>query len=182
MEPESPAWYCVRARQKQEHIAAANLKQVPGIEVFNPRLRFRRATQRGPVWFTEPLFPSYLFARFALRAQLADVRHTSGVSTVVHFADRVPAVPDDVIAELKTLTGGQELIVQDDTFAAGQEVRVAEGAFQGLIGIVKQVMPAAQRVKILLEILGRETAVEVDARAVVAADPSEWKRAVANGN
>lgn len=180
MESETPAWYCIRARQKQEHIAAANLRQLDGVEVFNPRLRFRRATQRGPVWFTEPLFPSYLFARFALRPLLSEVRHTSGVSAVVHFADRVPSIPDEVISELKTLTGGEELIVQAGEFAAGQEVRIAGGAFQGLIGVVKQVQPAAQRVKVLLEILGRETAVELDSTAIVAADPGAWKRSVIN--
>src|SRR3954471_23772279 len=119
MESEEPAWYCVRTRQKQEHIAAGNLRQQHGLEVFNPRLRFRRATQRGPVWFTEPLFPSYIFARFPLRQLLNEVRHTSGVSTVVHFADRFPAVPDQVIDELRAMTGGEELIVQDSELVAG---------------------------------------------------------------
>lgn len=179
MESDSPAWYCVRSRQKQEHIAAANLRQLEGVAVFNPRLRFRRATQRGPVWFTEPLFPSYLFARFPLRAKLNEVRHTSGVSSVVHFAERVPAIPDEVISELQTLFGQEETIVQDPEVQPGQEIRVASGAFQGLIGIVRQVLPAAQRVRVLLEILGRETSVELDTATVIPANAGEWKRSAA---
>lgn len=175
---EPPAWYCVRTRQKQEHIAAANLRQIGGVEVFNPRLRIRRATQRGPVWFTEALFPSYIFARFELRPRFNEIRATSGVSTIVHFADRIPAIPEDVIAELRTLFAESETVVQDATaLEPGQEVRVAAGAFRGLIGVVKQIMPAAQRVRVLLEILGRETSVEVSTEAIVPNDPAEFKRA-----
>ncbi len=41
------AWYCARTKPKHEHIAAANLLKNLGLEVFNPRLRVERATQRG---------------------------------------------------------------------------------------------------------------------------------------
>lgn len=182
MEHDSPAWYCVRTRQKQEHIAAANLRQLGGVEVFNPRLRFRRATQRGPVWFTEPLFPSYLFARFELRPRLDEVRHTSGVSTVVHFADKFPSIGEETIEELRALTGGQELIVQESILEPGQEIRVANGAFQGLSAVVNQVLPAAQRVRVLLEILGRSASVEIDMADIVPADQMAWKKSVAGPN
>src|ERR1035437_7163225 len=66
MSEYKPAWFCVRSQPKHEHIAAAHLKREPGIEVYLPRVRFKRATRRGPVWFTEALFPNYLFARVTL--------------------------------------------------------------------------------------------------------------------
>ena len=47
-EPESSAaWFCLRAQPKHEHIAAGHLRELPGIEVFLPRIRFRRQTRRG---------------------------------------------------------------------------------------------------------------------------------------
>src|SRR5260221_5470813 len=58
------AWFCLRAQPKREHIAAACLPQTCEVEVFCPRLRFRKLTSRGPVWFIEAMFPGYLFARF----------------------------------------------------------------------------------------------------------------------
>src|SRR5258708_33348521 len=58
------AWFCLRAQPKREHIAAACLRQTCEVEVFCPRLRFRKLTSRGPVWFIEAMFPGYLFARF----------------------------------------------------------------------------------------------------------------------
>src|SRR4026208_2096062 len=78
-------WFCVRSRTRQEHIAAASLKRMEGMEVVNPRIRFRRPTSRGPVWVTESMFPGYVFARFSLRQSLDVVRYSFGVAGVVHF-------------------------------------------------------------------------------------------------
>jgi len=65
--PPSLAWFCVRSQPKHEHIAAARLRE-SGLEVFLPRIRFKKHSVRGPVWVTEALFPNYLFARFDFRA------------------------------------------------------------------------------------------------------------------
>jgi transcriptional antiterminator RfaH len=57
-------WFCLRSQVKREHLAAACLRQYPEVEAFCPRVRFRKRTTRGPVWFVESMFPGYLFARF----------------------------------------------------------------------------------------------------------------------
>src|SRR5712671_2857742 len=82
-------WYCLRSQPKHEHIAAAHLRQFEGIEVFCPRVRIQRSTRRGLVWFTEALFPNYLFARFEMPAWCARVRSCPGVSGLVHFGNDV---------------------------------------------------------------------------------------------
>src|SRR5260370_42339360 len=79
------ASFCVRTQPKHEHIAAAHLRNEGGIEVYLPRIRFKRSTRQGPVWFTEALFPNYLFARFALKAALRLVQHARGGPGVGHF-------------------------------------------------------------------------------------------------
>lgn len=62
---DGSAWFCLRSQPKHEKIAATHLlRTIAGIEVFSPRLRIRRQTRRGVVWFVEALFPGYLFARF----------------------------------------------------------------------------------------------------------------------
>ena len=65
-EADDLAWYCVQTRPKSEHIARASLLQFGDVEVYCPRLRYHKTTRRGKVWFTEALFPCYLFARFDL--------------------------------------------------------------------------------------------------------------------
>jgi transcriptional antiterminator RfaH len=166
--PEEPrAWFCLRTQPKHEHIAAANLRLLPDVEVFNPRIRYRRSTRRGPVWFTESLFPSYLFARFDWRLCLRQIHHAAGVSTVVHFGSRWPTLPDAAIADLKTAVGEQELRLIDATPQPGEEIQISGGAFHGLNAIVSRLVPARERVAVLLEFLGRQTMVEVPLQSVV---------------
>ena len=154
MSQMEPAWYCIRSQPKHEHIAAAHLRQIPGVEVFNPQLRLVRWTRRGRVTFTESLFPNYLFARFELPLLLEKVRYTSSVNSVLRFGDQVPFIADPVIAQLRRNLAEAETQVFTDTPFAGEEVEISAGPFQGASGIVTRVLPAKQRVQILLEIMG----------------------------
>jgi len=156
------AWYCVRTQPKHEHIAAATLTRNVGLEVFHPRLRLERATRRGVVRMIEPLFPCYVFVRCCLGDLLDEIRYVNGVSSLVHFGDKIPAVPDGVIDELRQCFEAEEPMAVDDRLYPGADVTVAEGAFLGFSGIVVRVLPARQRVQILLEFLGRTTIAEVD--------------------
>jgi transcriptional antiterminator RfaH len=170
MRIESPAWYCARTKPKHEHIAAANLRKNLNLEVFHPRLRIERATRRGVVRVSEPLFPCYIFFRCVIDEKLLEIQRTSGVSTVVHFAHRIPKIADVVIEELKECFEGEETMTVADRLSPGDEVIVAEGAFQGMSAFVLRVMPARKRVQVLLDVLGRPTPAELDESAVVIED------------
>ncbi len=160
--PESAAWYCVRTLPKHEHIAAAQLRhQSPAVEVFLPRIRYQRTTRRGPAWVTEALFLNYLFARFELAGHLRRIQAARGVRGVVHFGTRWPAIPETAIAELKAAMGGDEMIILTQDLRPGDEVEITEGAFFGLPAVVIRIIPARQRVAVLLEFLGRQTTVEL---------------------
>src|SRR5258708_12573285 len=93
------AGYCGCAKPKHEHIAAANVQKNLGLEVFHPRLRIERVTRRGPMRLTEPLFPCYIFIRCVMDEKLDEIRYANGISSIVHFPDRIPPVPDLVIHE-----------------------------------------------------------------------------------
>jgi transcriptional antiterminator RfaH len=160
-DPALLAWFCLRSQPKHEHIAAANLRRLDAMDVFSPRIRFKRSTRRGPVWFTESLFPNYLFARFDWNTNLRRVLHVGGVASVVHFGSRWPTIPDDVIRSLRESVGTEELTVLDQTLQAGDDVEISGGAFHGLQGVITRVMPARSRVAVLLDFLGRQASIEV---------------------
>ena len=161
------AWFCMRAQPKHEHIAAARLREMENIEVFVPRIRFKRPTIRKPIWVTEALFPSYFFARFDWHTSLRRVRYCAGVSGVVHFGDDWPIVPDSAIAQLRALVGEKELHVIPADLAPGDRIKIVGGAFHGFDAVVSQVMPASERVAVLMEFLGRETVARVHLGNVV---------------
>ena len=155
------SWFCVRARPREEHIATASLRRLEGMDVLNPRIRFRRSTARGPVWVTESMFPGYVFARFNLRHSLDVVRYSFGVAGVVHFGLFWPIVPDETVEGLRAVVGEEEVRLVESALKVGDEVEVATGSFTGFHGIVTRVMPARDRVAVLLEFLGRQTLVEL---------------------
>src|SRR5580698_4871178 len=119
MQITSPAWYCVRTKPKHEHIAAANVRKHCRLEVFQPQLRIERPTRRGVVRVTEPLFPCYFFVRCEIGHYVDQIRYSNGVSTIVRFGDRMPPVPDSVIAELQVCFPSAEPMRVDDSIAPG---------------------------------------------------------------
>jgi len=171
------AWFCIRTQPKHEHIAAAHLKNEAGIEVYLPRIRFKRSTRQGPVWFTEALFPNYLFARFDLPSCVRRVHHTRGVRGVVHFGDQWPAVPASAIEELRATVGSEEIHVIPEELRPGDTVQISGGVFHGLSALVTRAMPGRQRVALLLEFLGRQTMVELANESVLRAEDGRTRLA-----
>jgi len=161
-----PEWFCIRSKPKSEHIAARHLQEL-GLEIFLPRIRFRRLTRRGPVWFTEALFPGYFFSLFDWATAFRQVRAANGVTTIVHFGETWSTIPAGTIEELRMLFGTESLRELSTELNVGDEVKVATGPFQGLLAVVNQVLPAPQRVRILLDFLGRQTSVEIHSSAVL---------------
>ena len=161
------AWYCIRSKPKHEHIAAANLSKLSGVETFNPCLRSRKATRRGPVWMIEALFPSYIFARFPFERMFDEIRFTRGVSSLVHFGHGYPMVPEAVIDDLRQSFPGDELRLSSEMPSVGDHVTITNQAMFGLEGVVLRTMPSKQRVQILLDMLGQTSAVEVALNSIV---------------
>jgi transcriptional antiterminator RfaH len=163
---EPTAWFCVVSRRKHEYIAAAQLAERQTVRVFAPRIRFRRATRNGPRWTTEALFPCYFFAKMG-PSLLRWVHHAPQVRGVVHFGNAWPTVPDQTMEELEKTLGGGQIHVIEPAVSSGDEVKIVSGTFHGFEAVVAQVMPGRERVAVLLEFLGRQTAVELDTRAIL---------------
>ena len=162
LKTSDPRWYCVKARPKGEHIAAAHLKLIDGLEVFAPRIRYEKATVRGKVHFVSAMFPGYVFARFDLPTQKLQVSYSAGVTGLVHFGDFFPPIDDTVVEFLRETVGTQECVeVENRGFEKGDEVALAEGPFRGLKAVVRYYLPDKQRVGILLELMGNLQPVEV---------------------
>ena len=155
------SWFCLRTQQKREHIAAAHVRLIEGVEVYSPRLRFEKMTRRGKVWFREALFPGYIFARCNLEAHQKLITSAQGVSGIVRFGLFPTIVPDAAIDEIRLHVGDGEHEIKPLDINPGDEVVVTTGVFQGLRTIVTQILPARERVKVLLEFLGDSREIEI---------------------
>lgn len=157
----APAWYAVHTQPNREALARASLHRIDGVEVFFPRIRYRLRRPGAARWQLEPLFPGYLFAFFPAQTRLRAVHYSDGVSRVVQFGDNRPAIPAAIINQLRSLVGADQIKEVTLTPNVGEEVEVAVGPMAGLSGIVTKLIPARQRVVILLNFLGSQSATEV---------------------
>ena len=165
------AWFCVRSLPKHEQIATAHLKKLEDIQVFHPRVRFKRISGRRSVWVTEALFPGYLFARFDWQISQRRVQYAPGVSGLVHFGRNFPVIPDEVITGLRETLGTEDLHTISAAVAPGDTVQVADGILHGLRAVVTQVIPSRDRIAVLMDLLGRQTTVELMAHSIVKEGP-----------
>jgi transcriptional antiterminator RfaH len=165
--PDEAVWFCLRAQPKREHLAAVGLRKRFNIVCFAPRLRSRKLTRRGAVWFVEAMFPGYFFAQFDYRADGRRVEHAPGVRGVLQFGDRLATIDAATIGSLRERVQADEVITIDPELQVGQEVQIARGPLQGLEALVTQLLPASERVRVLLEFLGRSLQMEVSKETLI---------------
>lgn len=173
---DSTHWYCVRTKPKNERLTSQLLRTEVALPVFCPFIRFERARRTGRTWVTEAMFPGYIFARMDYTTQNRHVRSIRGVITIVGFGDNPAIVPEVIVEELRREVRDEETIVIQPEIAIGEEVNVVAGPFQGLRAVVSRVLPARERVAVLLEVLGMEREVEVSAAAILPDLPHPMSR------
>ena len=164
MKPEKANWFAVVTKPRQEQTALENLQRqdykcfLPMAE--NPYQRRSKKHQQ----IIEPLFPRYLFLKAIAESQnLAPVRSTKGVISMVRFGTELAVVPEYIIGSIKQRVDAHTGLVkiQSVSIKAGDKVKVFDGPLAGLNGIVSEIS-SEKRTLILMELLGRPTKVEVE--------------------
>ncbi len=163
-------WYVVQTQPHAENKAAMHLGR-QGFATYVPRYLKRRRHARKVETVSAPLFPRYLFVAIDTTSQRwRCVQSTIGVSHLVGNSDEPIALADKVIEELRHREdeAGFIRLLSPPRFRPGDAIRVLEGAFSACLGIFEG-MTAAERVAILLDLLGRKVRVVMDAELVAAA-------------
>lgn len=160
------SWYAIRTKLKQEHICARMLRSRLRLEVFCPRISYKKKTARGDVRFIEALFPTYIFVMCNLSECYDRLVVTQGVRGLVSCGGVYPEIPGRVIEVIRQEMQGEVLIVDPAQLEPGADVRILEGPFIDCRAIVKDHQSAEGRVRVMLEFLGNLTEVTVSARHV----------------
>ena len=158
------SWYAVYTKPRQERIAAEHLAR-QDFDCFLPMALnpYQRRTRRKQAR-VEPLFPRYLFLNAVADQQsLGPVRSTRGVCTLVRFGMKLVTVPETIIRMIRARMHPETGLVELDPVPVepGDRVKVFDGPFAGAEGIL-EVCSGERRALLLMELLGRQTSVEVD--------------------
>ena len=158
MESSSRQWFVISTKPRREQFAQEQLQR-RGVHTFLPRILETNRLRMKPT--IAPLFPCYLFAHLDLAEQYYDVVWAPGIRKFIGFGPSPCAVDDAVIDFLHARMGREGVVCVVRTFKQGDVVRITHGPFEGLIGIIERPISGQGRVRVLMELLRRQTRVDV---------------------
>jgi transcriptional antiterminator NusG len=168
--PEGVAWYVVHSYSGYENKVKKNLEHriesmgmldqifqvvVPTEEEVELRDGQRRTTERR-------VFPGYILVEMLMNDDTwYVVRNTPGVTDFVRSGTKpIPLRQEEVDKILKRMEAEAPIIKV--SFREGQKVRIVDGPFEDFMGTVEGIDTDRARVRVLVNMFGRETPVEVD--------------------
>lgn len=158
-------WYACYTRARHEKQVEQLLRQ-RGFESFLPLIPRVRQWKDRKKLVEFPLFPSYVFGRFTLK-ELHGVLTTPGVSTVVRASGYPTPIPEHDIENVRLFARAiAETGVEPEQrpyLVEGQWVKVLEGPFEGVEGIVIE-QRGRKRVLVGVEAIGQGLEIDIDAR------------------
>ena len=153
-------WYVIQTKPKKEEEAKSYLS-TKGVEIFSPLLEtFSLRNGRMSKEF-KPLFPSYIFGKFDLEQNYPLVRWGRGVKKVLGYGGYPISVAEEVIQIIKDRTDTDGIVRRKSNFQPSDVVRIKSGPLKDLNGIFERWMSDGERVRVLLNFIGYQPAVEM---------------------
>ena len=165
MTDEKALWYVVHTYSGYENKVKANLEksvennglqdligevQIPIEEVIEIKNNKRRVVPRKRM-------PGYVLVRMVMTNESWYlVRNTRGVTGFVGTGSKPTPLPDSDFAALMESTTVTQLDIQ-----VGDEVRILSGLFENFNGRVTEIDEENQRVRVVVPMMKRDTAVEL---------------------
>ena len=159
-------WYVLQSKPRQESQVSAYLRS-QGLEVFYPTVRVQPVNPRAST--LRPLFPRYLFVQADLsEVGVSALQWVPGAIGLVMFDGVAAPVQDAVVQAIRQrvqeIRGAGGLAF--DGLKQGDPVRITQGPLKGYEAIFDLRLSGSERIQVLLEMLGREVRVAVNANAI----------------
>ncbi|MEW5766076.1 MAG: transcription termination/antitermination protein NusG [bacterium] len=113
---------------------------------------------------TKKFFPGYILVKMVMTDDAwYIVRHTPGVFGFIGQQNKpVPLKEEDVKNILHQIDLGETRVGAKVAFEEGESIKVVEGPFTNFVGEVKEINLKQNKVKVMMNILGRLTPVELE--------------------
>ncbi len=165
----TPHWYVVHTYSGYENKVATNLEKIVenrnlGHLIHAIKIPVEMVEGAGGKMEEQKLFPSYVLVKMIMNDESWHVvRNTTGVTGFVGPGSQPVVLLDEEVEALGVDTDAQPL-----EFALGDIVEIVGGPLQGIIssGKVLEISDDMKQIKLLANMGGRETAIEVDSNLV----------------
>jgi transcription termination/antitermination protein NusG len=166
-------WYVVHTYSGYENKVKTNLeKRVYSMEMQDKIFRVLVPTEEGvehkegkKKTVVRKVFPGYVLVEMIMTDDSwYVVRNTPGVTGFVGSSGAgskpTPLMPEEVYVILKQMGEGESRTIVD--FAVHENVKVKEGPFANFAGTVEEIDANRTKLRVLVNMFGRETPVELD--------------------
>ena len=162
-------WYVVQTLTGQEERAKAALEQTIDSEGLKNRvfqvlvpmeetIEIKNGKRQEKI---RKMFPGYVFVEMILDEETWYlIRQTTGVARFIGTKVKPTPVSEKEMQRVLKQLGKEEKL--EVNFEKGEGVRVISGPFRGYTGIVDEINPEKGKLKVLINIFGRDTPVEVN--------------------
>ncbi len=167
---ENAKWYVVHTYSGYENKVAATIEKAVenrGLselihEVKVPMEKVTEIKDNVAREVERKMFPGYVLVKMIMSDESWHVvRNTRGVTGFVGPASKPVPLTDEEVASLGMEK--REVIV---SYEVGDSVKVADGPLEGFIGVVEEIQPDKNRVRVVVSMFGRETPVELELEQV----------------
>jgi len=164
-------WFVVHTYSGYEHKVRNNLlKRADTLgmteKIFNvivpteEEIEFKDGKKRT---VQRKIYPGYVLVQMIMNEDSwFVVRNTAGVTSFVGPKVKPLPLPHDEVKEIFRRMGMEAPSKVQIDLEKGQGVRIIRGPFKDFSGLVEEVSPEKEKVKILITIFGRETPVELE--------------------
>lgn len=155
----STSWYVAKSKPQKEAWLTTSLTSL-GVEVFYPQIISNRRGKR----ILEALFPTYIFCKFEVETPKWPAIHWSpGLSYFLGTDGHPTAIPEEIVDYIKDrVTWWNSEGSSPKKISTGQQVQVSHGPFAGLEGVFERHVGSRHRCRVLLQIVGRLSPVELE--------------------
>lgn len=153
-------WYVIQTKPKKEEEAKSYLS-TKGIEIFNPLMETFALRNGKMNKELKPFFPGYIFGKFDLNQNYPLVRWGRGVKKILGFGEYPTPISEEVVEIIKERADTQGIVRVKHYFKPNEVIRIKAGPLKDLLGIFERWISDSDRVRILLNLIGYQPAVEI---------------------
>ncbi|MBL8048224.1 MAG: transcription termination/antitermination factor NusG [Chthonomonas sp.] len=165
------AWYAVHTISGHENkvrellTRRASVEGLWGLDIFEVLIPVEQemATRNGKrVVMDKKVFPGYILVRMAMTDDTYRiVKSTSGVTGFIQSGNKPVPLEDYEVRRIMTnIESSKE--APKVAYAKNDVIRVVEGPFSEYTGKIDEVLFEREKLKVMINIFGRETPVELD--------------------
>jgi transcriptional antiterminator NusG len=167
---ESAKWYVVHTYSGYENTVAATIEKhvenrklhdlIQSVQV--PVETVTEVTDSGSKTVERKVFPGYVLIKMILTDESWHlVRNVRGVTGFVGSGNKAIPLSDEEIAALGVEK--REVVVG---YQVGDNVKIIDGAMESFFGVVEEIEPDKNKVRVVVSMFGREMPVELELNQV----------------